>query len=99
MRQFYAEHLTPESLEQAVQELQRHSGKPPLERPVQESGGTTGGRFLEHPFPETLLQAVRELVSQVPWGHPVESMKKVKAPGVPPKADPVAMRDLVGFLG
>jgi hypothetical protein len=72
MRQFYADHSTSEFLEQAVPELKRHAGQPSLEQPVQESGGKTAGQFLE--------QAVQELISQVPWGHHVELMKKVKDP-------------------
>ena len=80
MRQFYAEHSTPEFLEQAVPELKRHAGKPSLEQPVQESGRKTARQFLEQAVPETLSQAVRELMSQVPWGHHVELMKKVKDP-------------------
>jgi hypothetical protein len=48
MRQLYAEHSTPEFLEQAVQELKRHAGKPFLEQLVQESGGKTADQFLEH---------------------------------------------------
>lgn len=96
MRQFYADHSTPEFLEQAVPELKRHAGKPYLEQLVQESGRKTAGQFLEQPVPESggstelsilgqavpeiLSQAVRELVSRVPWGHHVELMKKVKDP-------------------
>ena len=98
MRQFYADHSTPEFLEQAVPELKRHAGKPYLEQLVQESGRKTAGQFLEQPVPESggstelsilgqavpeiLSQAVRELVSRVPWGHHVELMKKVKDPAV-----------------
>ena len=96
MRQFYADHSTPEFLEQAVPELKRHAGKPYLEQLVQESGRKTAGQFLEQPVPESggstelsilgqavpeiLSQAVRELVSRVPWGHHIQLMKKLKAP-------------------
>ncbi|MBI4664460.1 MAG: DUF1016 domain-containing protein [Verrucomicrobia bacterium] len=80
MRQLYAEHSTPEFLEQAVQEFKRHVGKPFLEQLVQESGGKTAGQILAQPVPETLSHAVRELVSLVPWGHHVELMKKLSAP-------------------
>jgi predicted nuclease of restriction endonuclease-like (RecB) superfamily len=96
MRQFYADHSTPEFLEQAVPELKRHAGKPYLEQLVQESGRKTAGQFLAQAVPETsheapsailgqavpeiLSQAVRGLVAAVPWGHHVELMKKLKDP-------------------
>jgi predicted nuclease of restriction endonuclease-like (RecB) superfamily len=80
MRQLYAEYSTPEFLEQVVQELQRHGGKPFLEQPVQESRGKSAGQFLGQAVPEILAQAVRELVSRVPWGHHVQLMKKLKDP-------------------
>jgi predicted nuclease of restriction endonuclease-like (RecB) superfamily len=65
MRQFYTEYSAPEFLEQAVQELERG----------------TGMAFLGQAVPEILAQAVRELVSRVPWGHHVQLMKKLKDPG------------------
>ncbi len=80
MRQFYAEHSTPAFLEQAAQELKRQPGKPFLEQLVQEREGKTVGRILEQPVPEILAQAVRELAVQVPWGHHIELLKKVKDP-------------------
>jgi predicted nuclease of restriction endonuclease-like (RecB) superfamily len=80
MRQFYADHSTPEFLEQAVQELKRRTGMAFLEQAVPESGGSTKNSILGQAVPETLSQAVRELVSRVPWGHHVLLMKKQKDP-------------------
>ena len=80
MRQFYTEHSTPEFLEQAVQELQRRTGMAFLGQAVPETGGNTENSILGQAVPEILAQAVRELVSRVPWGHHVQLMKKLKAP-------------------
>lgn len=80
MRQFYIEHSTAEFLEQAVQELQRRAGTAFLGQAVPETGGNTDHSILGQAVPEMLAQAVRELVSRVPWGHHVQLMKKVKDP-------------------
>lgn len=80
MRQFFAEYFAAEFLEQAVPELKKLRGKF-LEQPVPELAvSDVPGEILEQPVQEKLAQAVRELVSLVPWGHHVELMKKVKDP-------------------
>lgn len=78
MRQFYADHSTPAFLEQAVPELKRCMGMAFLEQAVPESGGSTALSIPGQAVPETLSQAVRELVSRIPWGHHVELMKKLE---------------------
>jgi predicted nuclease of restriction endonuclease-like (RecB) superfamily len=80
MRQFYVDHSTSEFLEQAVPELKGRLGMAFLEQAVPESGGSTELSIPEKAVPGTLSQAVRQLVSRVPWGHHVELMKKVKDP-------------------
>ena len=50
----------------------------PLEQPVPESGGSTENSILGQAVPETLSQAVRELVAAVPWGHHVLLLGKIK---------------------
>ena len=77
MRQIYLEYTGVEFLAQAVPELRKLKI---LEQPVPESGGSTELPILGQAVPEILSQAVRELVSRVPWGHHVELMKKVKDP-------------------
>jgi predicted nuclease of restriction endonuclease-like (RecB) superfamily len=80
MRQLYTVHSTPGFLEQADQELQRRTGMAFLGQAVPETGGNTENSILGQAVPEILAQAVRELVSRVPWGHHVQLMKKLKAP-------------------
>jgi predicted nuclease of restriction endonuclease-like (RecB) superfamily len=75
MRQFYTEYSKPAFLKQAVAELpaeKSRKGRINLEHTVQEAAGDEG-KILEH--------AVQELLTVVPWGHHVEVIKKVKAPG------------------
>ena len=50
-----------------------------LGQAVPEIGGKTENLILGQAVPEILAQAVRELVSRVPWGHHVQLMKKLKA--------------------
>ena len=66
MRQFYADHSTPEFLEQAVPELKRHAGKPYLEQLVQESGRKTAGQFLAQAVPEIGKPGGKFLAQLVP---------------------------------
>ena len=80
MGQFYADHSSPEFLEQAVQELKRFKTTGLLEQAVPETRDRPKNDILEQVVPEIHLHAVREFVSLVPWGHHVELMKKVKEP-------------------
>jgi predicted nuclease of restriction endonuclease-like (RecB) superfamily len=80
MRQFFAEYSTAGFLEQAVPEIILPGATIPpaaiLQQPVKELA-------TRHDFawrPDVLVQAVRELVAAVPWGHHVVLQKKVKAP-------------------
>jgi predicted nuclease of restriction endonuclease-like (RecB) superfamily len=77
MRQLYVEYSGNEFLAQAVPELRRLKF---LAQPVPEMEPSIPAPSPERNPPEILAQAVRELVSSVPWGHHVELMKKVKDP-------------------
>ncbi len=77
MRQLYVEYSENEFLAQAVPELRRLKF---LAQAVPEMEPSTLVPSPERVAPEILAQAVRELVSCVPWGHHVELMKKVKGP-------------------
>ncbi len=80
MRQFYAEYCAPEFLEQAVPEIGDATGAF-LEQPVPELSneakrGVTavpGGRA-------DGSDVVRSMVADVPWGHHIELIKKVRGP-------------------
>ncbi|MFZ1731396.1 MAG: PDDEXK nuclease domain-containing protein [Bacteroidota bacterium] len=75
MRQLYAEYSESSFLEQAVQFLSDPKNGP-LEQPVQVSGSRSSPkrmRDLHRTFKVNLL-------AQVPWGHHIEILKKVKAP-------------------
>ena len=75
MRQFFAEYSAAEFLEQAVPELKKLRGKF-LDQPVPElAESDVFGKS-----PEALSQAVRELLTAIPWGHHIELLKKAKAP-------------------
>jgi predicted nuclease of restriction endonuclease-like (RecB) superfamily len=77
MVQLYSDYTAPEFLSQSVRELKRMGGKPFLERSLQE---IESGPNLGQPVPESLSQAVRELVAAVPWGHHSNLLAKIADP-------------------
>lgn len=79
MRQFYAEYSSPAFLEQLVQENEIFSRKA-REQSVSETDQLVNSK-LASLSGEVLEQLVQELLPGVPWGHHVEIVKKVKAPG------------------
>lgn len=76
MRQFYLEGTSAEFL--AL--LPSSPAGPFLEQAVPETEGDGKIEILEQAVPEMPVQAARELMALVPWGHHVELMKKVKSP-------------------
>lgn len=76
MRQFYLESTSAEFL------ALLHSSPTGsfLEQVVPEIVEDGKSGILEQPVPEMPVQAARELMALVPWGHHVELMKKVKLP-------------------
>ena len=91
MRQFFAEYSTPGFLEQAVPEMKKPRRKS-LEQVVPESAlpdpaNLKPGQNQIWPqavakFERSVAPAdfLRQLVAEVPWGHHVELLKKIKAP-------------------
>ena len=75
MRQFYSECVSEDFLTHAGAMLKRLKF---LEQPVPERPKEAPPGILEQAVPESLSQAVRELAAQVPWGHHIELLKKVK---------------------
>ena len=67
MRQLYLEYSSADFLAQAARELE-NPARPFLAQAVPEIAGTGSNRFLQ------------QLVAEIPWGHHVEVMKKVKDP-------------------
>ncbi len=80
MRQFYVEYAELHFLEQLVQELKKSANMPFLEQLVQESESSVTTCIQGKVVPAFLAQAVRELLSQIPWGHHVLLIKKQKDP-------------------
>lgn len=76
MRQFYLESTSAEFL--AL--LHSSPAGSFLEQAVPETEGGGKIEILEQAVPEMPVQAARELMALVPWGHHVELMKKVKLP-------------------
>lgn len=76
MRQFYLESTSAEFL--AL--LHSSPAGSFLEQVVPEIVEDGKSGILEQPVPEMPVQAARELMALVPWGHHVELMKKVKLP-------------------
>lgn len=76
MRQFYLEGTSAEFL--AL--LPSSPAGPFLEQAVPETEEDGKIEILEQAVPEMPVQAARELMALVPWGHHVELMKKVKSP-------------------
>jgi predicted nuclease of restriction endonuclease-like (RecB) superfamily len=77
MRQLYLEHSSEEFLAQAVPELARRKSGPPVTTilvPSNRERPRSGPTALD----PNLAQAVPELLAEIPWGHHVELLKKVK---------------------
>jgi predicted nuclease of restriction endonuclease-like (RecB) superfamily len=75
MRQFHSEYSSAEFLEQFVQEL-GSGNRSALGQPASESRAAKSASA----NPAKLEQPVQELIGDVPWGHHIEIIKKVKAP-------------------
>lgn len=76
VRQFYLEGTSAEFL--AL--LHSSPAGSFLEQAVPEMAGDGKYEILEQAVPEMPVQAARDLMALVPWGHHVELMKKVKLP-------------------
>jgi predicted nuclease of restriction endonuclease-like (RecB) superfamily len=91
MRQFFAEYSTPGFLEQAVPEMKKPRRKS-LEQVVPESVLPDSANLKpgqNQIWPQAVAKFegsaapadfLRQLVAEVPWGHHVELLKKIKAP-------------------
>ena len=79
MRQFYADHSTEKFLAQAAREMNTPgdiSQKPILSQAVRELGAAPAKKKQQL----NLSQAVRDLLTAIPWGHHVNLLTKVKNP-------------------
>ena len=79
-KQFFVAYGEPAIWQQAVAKLPKQAGGEIGQQAVAKLTPSTPNQFLEQPVQENLAQAVREMVTAVPWGHHVLILDKLSDP-------------------
>ncbi|MEO8350981.1 MAG: PDDEXK nuclease domain-containing protein [Chthoniobacteraceae bacterium] len=79
-KQFFVAYGDPTIWQQPFAKLPRQAGGEIWQQPVAKLTASTPIQFLEQPVQENLAQAVRDMVTAVPWGHHVLILDKVTNP-------------------